>query len=379
MQGMDAHLALQHQSKIKMANDKRVVVLLNLVLLLFLVGCKKQISTTEQGVIKKTRQITLNDSVDQVANIMEGLQSVENKGLLYGIDFRTQRPFKISVSTGNVEFLSSKGRGPKELSLPAQVTIKNDSVFYVYDTAQDIYAKFSNDEIIEKYPGLIEQGIWLRNTYGEIWNNQLVTGIVEPGRINSLNFDDARALSIYDIKSGTTRLTAKLSPSIDKLDNAYKYPVIKLDKEAEVIYFVFSADYSVMKYDLNNDSTSVFSSYSPSNIRIRSKAVSYNETPTPQTAKEFGLDLSLVVGLEIIEDKLVVVWQNGTEKYYEKRGASNELRDYFGVIYDLEGKVQPKEINLPGKLIGSYGNQLLIEESDDLDNYVIGFYNIVED
>lgn len=360
-----------------MKYDNHIMVLLILAMpFLFLIGCSDEPQRIVHGELKKAKHVVINDSLDQIANIMEGLQAVEGKGLLYGIDFRTRRPFKISVKTGDVEFLSSKGRGPKELSLPSQLTLKNEEEFFVYDTSQDKYAHFLNDEIVNKYPGLLEQRIWLRHTYGEYWRDYLITSVVEPEKVNRMDFDEARALSFYNIKEQKAELKAKLSPTIDHLDNAYKFPIIALDNESESVFYVFSTDFTVMKYDLNNDSTSVFSSYKSSQMRSRSLSVNHNQTPSRESAKEFGLDISKLVGLEILDSKLVVVWQNGTEEYYEEPGASNKLREYFGVVYDLNGQKSPIEINLPGKLLGSYNEQLLIEENDDLDAYTIGFYEI---
>ncbi len=354
-----------------------MVVLLSILPFFLFITCSEK-SEIVEGELKKVHEIVINDNNDQVGNIMEGLQAVESKELLYGIDFIARRPFKISVKTGEVQYLSSKGKGPKELSLPSQVTVKNDDEFFIYDTTQDLYAHFINDEIIDKYPGLLEQRIWLRNTYGEFWNNYLITGIVDPEKINSMNFKEARALSFYNLETKTAELKGTLSPTIDKLDNAFKSSVIALDEVSESVFYAFLADYTVMKYDIKDDSTHVFSTYKPSKMRTRTLSVDYNRAPTPESAKAYGLDNSGLIGLEVIEHKLVVIWQNATPEFYEERGASNLLKNYFGVIYDLEENEKPVEITLPGKLLGSYNNRLMVEEDDNLDNYTIGFYEIVE-
>ncbi|MEX1122357.1 MAG: hypothetical protein WED82_09500, partial [Balneolales bacterium] len=158
-----------------------------------------------------------------------------------------------------------------------------------------------------------------------------------------------------------------LSPTLDNLDANEKYPVILLDEGSEVIYYVFETDYSVMKYDMVKDSSYAVSGYKPKNFRTR--------TITSGSPKEMGTESTWINGLGIIENQLIVVWQNPTEKYYDNEGDPNGLITY-GVIYDLPLLDNPREFSLPGTFLGTYKNNLMVEENDDPIEYTIGFYKI---
>ena len=349
-----------------------------LILMLLLVfNCKESKVEITQVQLLKEGEIVLNDNQDRVANIMEGLQVTEN-GHAYGIDFITKLPFILSLKSGDVKFLSSKGRGPKELLQPVQLILKNDKELYVYDSALDKIAHFVNDEIVDKLPGYSRDNIWLRNSYGFYFNNHLITAFIDPTMINTdkLNYEEARSLAFYNLADSTTNKRGRLSPTLDKLDSYGKYPLMAMDDKEEVIYYVFSMDHTVMKYDIKRDSSWVVGTYKPEKIRTRSLKVDYRKAPTLQSAKKYGLDITRLVGIEIIDDELLIVWQNAQPEFYDQRNSSNKLRDYFGILYDLDDFNQVAELSLPGKFLGTYENTIMIEENENLDTYTIGFYKI---
>jgi hypothetical protein len=94
--------------------------------------------------------------------------------------------------------------------------------------------------------------------------------------------------------------------------------------------------------------------------------------PTNNEIIRAGLDQSMLTSLEIIDNKLIAVWQNFTRDYYKDRHPDNI--DYFGVIYDLPAFQNPREFTPPGKVVGVYGNKLMILENDDPLEFTIGFY-----
>ncbi|TVQ13946.1 MAG: hypothetical protein EA364_05260 [Balneolaceae bacterium] len=129
----------------------------------------------------------------------EGIQVIEELDMAFGIDFRIRRPFRFSLLTGNLEFLSNPGRGPGELSIPSQITVKNSREFYVYDTSQDMIAYFVDDQIVGKLPGYTRKNIWLRNPYGQYWKNSLFTPIKDPQRILAMDFDQAKPIARFHL------------------------------------------------------------------------------------------------------------------------------------------------------------------------------------
>lgn len=144
-------------------------------------GCAEEGEVTrEYSEIARTGGIVVNSEADQPQSIWGNLSVVDEAGMAFGIDFRKRLPFKLALETGRFYHLSSPGAGPQELRMPSQISVKNDSIYYVYDTALDAIARFKNDQITEKLPGYLEHNVWVRNPKGFVSGNTLITSIKEP-------------------------------------------------------------------------------------------------------------------------------------------------------------------------------------------------------
>ncbi|MEX0779014.1 MAG: hypothetical protein WD491_08985 [Balneolales bacterium] len=320
--------------------------------------------------------ITINNSIDQAEHVQIGLQVFDDSHIAYGLDLRSHHLFKLSLESESLTFLSSVGRGPQELSFPIQLIMKSDTEFYVYDARQDMFAHFVNDEIIGKIPGYMEHNIWNRNSYGFYWNNHIITAIEDHEELQAMNIDQAKPLAFLNLDDNTLTKHGMMSPTIDKLDSYGKYPYIYFDDVSEIIYYAFRSDYTIMKYDIAKDTTFVASSYKPQKMRQRSIPVDRQSQPTRESARMYGLDTTNINGMAIIEDQLVVVWFNYTDEFYDNNSDYTSL-DVYGVIYDLPNLDNPREFSLPGRFLGIYNNNLLVEENDDPINYTIGFYDVI--
>src|SRR5690554_3090087 len=115
-------------------NHNIILIGLSIVLSLVLSGCNDSPKPLPTMNLERAGGIVINDEEDLLAHISEGLIALPEQEALYGLDFRSKRPFRISVSTGKAQFLSSRGKGPLELMQPVQIIKKNDQEFYVYDS-----------------------------------------------------------------------------------------------------------------------------------------------------------------------------------------------------------------------------------------------------
>lgn len=367
-----------------MNNVKKGVLLILmpfLVSISFLISCSKHTGPENSEILYPVRTggVVIADSTNQLKSVWQSLQVVDTRKKAYGIDFRNRRVFVFCLESGDLAYIGGRGRGPREMLNPVQISVKNEHEIYVYDSSLDLLAHIIDDEISEKIPGFLIHEVWLRHTYGFFWNNHLITSIEDPASIQSMNFDDARPLAMLNLDEMRLSKHGRISPGLARYDTFDKYPLLAMDKNRDTIYYVFHDDYTVMRHSLTDDSSSVASLYKPQKMRIRSMSVDLNnpEIHSREFSNKLQLDRSVVVGLEVIEDNLVVVWQNATEQYLSNRHPDH--LDFFGVMYDLPHLSNPREFSLPGKLLGRYGNSLLIEENDDPVEYTIGFYELLNE
>lgn len=325
--------------------------------------------------IEKVGQTLLNDTIDQVSFVAGQFVVIDEISEVYGIDFKQRRPFRFSLESGDFQFLSSRGRGPAEITLPNQFISKNDSTLLLYDVSQDAIATIKNNVVVNKHPGFLSHNLWLRNAIGFYWEGNVITAVEEPEKVLNNQISDSRPLALLNLERNTLSLRGHVSPTLDGLDNTMKHPMIVLNDVNSSIYYVYYTDYTVMKHDLQGDRTSIFSSYLPENFRIRSERANLNMPQTTESAKTIGLDMTNVVGLDIYDNMLFVAWQNILPEFYE-HGSSDEYIDFFGVFYDLETETIVSEVNLPGRYLGRYKNIMLIQENEDPLHYQIGWYII---
>ncbi len=347
--------------------------------LLIFFGCSDYEQENFQEIeLIRTGGVQVSNKTDQAELIYGSLEVVDESGIAYGIDFRKRLPYKLSLQTGEFQFLSDQGSGPRELRLPSQLTHKNESEFYVYDTSLDVVARFVEDEIVEKVAGFLRHNVWIRNPKGYYWNNHIITSIKEPEKVTALNFENAKPLAFLNLSDSTITKHGIFSTTVDDLDQFNKYPMIALYGEEEAVYYVFYSDYSIMKYDIAQDTTTTASYYKSSKMREKTVPVDPDNPDIYGMAKVYGLDISQVVDLVIMNQELIAVWYNATDQYYDNRNFSSDDLDFFGVVYDLPDLSNPREFTLPGKFLGTWGNRLLIEENDDVMEYTIGFYEFSE-
>lgn len=343
--------------------------------LFFFIQCKQTNTpkSTPIGELVRVGGVVINDNIDQIEFIMEGIQVNDETRQAYGIDFKAQRAYTFSLVTGDLRYLGGIGRGPNELSLPGQVSLSDDGTVYIYDISQDVIAIFERDSIVRKVTGYLAHEIWLRNPSGAYWNRHLVTAMEEPEYIVSNNLPASKPLGFLNLDNQTLSKRGRVSPTLDQLDNVMKHPVITIDSRHGHIYYVYLTDHTVMRYDIANDTTIVFASQKHANMRQRTIKTSLTAPQTRATAKVIGLDFSKVVGLDVMDQKLVVVWQNLTEAFYETASSDKHI-DFFGIQYDLSDPIRFVEFTLPGRYLGKYGNALMILENVDPLAYSIGFY-----
>jgi len=344
---------------------------------LLLISCRGEEFEQEIDIIEIIRVggITVNTDGDQLSEIMGDLVVSDSLAMAYGVDMRIMKAYQLSLETGEVFYLAPKGRGPEELNMPAQITKKEENHLLIFDTGLDVVAEFNIGSILKKYPGVSEHNIWLRNFKGFYNDGFIITGIVEPDKVRVMDFENASPIAFLDYKNGKMLKKGEFSPTIDNLDSDNKYPIVYFDEGKKSIFYVFRTDYSVLKYNLDSDTTKVLSSYSPTKFRTRRLAVQGSTEGNISAAMALGVDVSLVMGIDRIRDNLIVVWKNFNQGFYENMGdysAGNV--DYFGVMYDLPDLDNPREFTLPGRFFGTYKNKLLIDEEYGSMDLKIGFY-----
>jgi len=328
--------------------------------------------------LNRTGGVQITDEIDQPELIMEGLQVIDDAGIAYGIDFKRRLPYKLALKNGAFRFLASPGAGPKELSQPSLISVKKVNELYVFDTALDQIVHIIDTDVVEKIGGYARHGVWLRHMYGLYWNGHLITSIKEPEKINSLDFENSRPIAILNLSDNTLVKHGTFSPTLDIIDTLQKYPVLTIDKNSATVYYIFRSDYTVMKLDLKSGYSSIASSYKPRPMRVRTIPFDHNNAYhySIQFSKELNEDRTQLAGIDILDDRLVVIHQNTHADFFENRDV--KFIDYFGVVYDLPDLANPREFTLPGKFLGTWGSRLLIEENDDIMEYTIGFYEFAE-
>ena len=343
-------------------------------------ACAKQDNTKSVTVVQleKASELDINNTNYALGEFLgENIVDEEN-GYLYGVDLRARTAYRISLETGAATSLAPEGRGPHELSMPVQIA-KGDNRIKIYDNSQNVIALHDGKSIIEKYPAYGEHPVWVRGYAGYIWRENLITSIVEPGTVRELNFEEAAPVGIFDYQKNEIETVAHFSPTVDELDAEFKYPVIWLDPEEDVVWYMLRTDHTLMKYELESGETDVIAGHKPSKYRVRSKEVSPGGSSSITAAMELGTNMSQVIGINRVENRIIVVWQNLNDGYYENQGDDSPGSvDYFGVGYDFSDPGQVFEFDIPGRFLGVYRDQLLIEENMGAAELVIGFYEFEE-
>lgn len=327
----------------------------------------------------KVDEVIVQNEPDQPEVIMEGLQ-VTDSGIAYGIDFRRGLPFRLSLVDGSFKHLGESGRGPEELTQPNQVYLVSEERQYINDQALDMITEIYEGDVSRKKEGFLAQDIWIRNTYGIYSNGKLISAVKDHQHVNELNFKDANAIFVLDLESKTGEMLGKFSTTLDELDSHKKYPFIAADDSGDYLYYIFNTDYSVFRLNLKSGEIEATSRFRPENHRERS--IEFDHTNnyhfTANFSREFNMDLTNVSGIGMLDNQLVVVWYNANQNFYENPFYEAENFDYFGVVYDLPDLTNPREFTLPGKLLGTWKNRMLIQENDDVMEYTIGFYEFEE-
>jgi len=343
-------------------------------------ACAKQDNTKSGTVIQleKASELDINNTNYALGEFLgENIVDEEN-GYLYGVDLRARTAYRISLETGAATSLAPEGRGPHELSMPVQIA-KGDNRIKIYDNSQNVIALHDGKSIIEKFPAYGEHQVWVRGFAGYVWNEKLITSIEDPGAVRELNFGEARPIGIFNYQENELEKAARFSPTVDKLDTEYKYPVIWLDSDENVILYMLRTDHTLMRYDLITGETEAVAGHKHSKYRVRSKAVSQGGSSSITAAMELGTNMSQVIGINRVENRIIVVWQNLNDGYYENQGDDSPGSvDYFGVGYDFSDPGQVFEFDIPGRFLGVYRDQLLIEENMGAAELVIGFYEFEE-
>lgn len=350
--------------------------------LLFFITCSKNSPSETLNSIKleKSGELVLKNSPDLLAELWPVVQVTDSDSdVAYGIDPRIGMVYKLFLIDGHSEYLFKEGSGPEEVIQPIQLTVKDQDEIAVYDNSLNVIAIHKHGEPAEKYPGFSEHGVWVRGRAGYFWNERIVTSIVEPEFVRSMDFENARPLALFDYKNDELVKVGRFSPTVDELDSDGKYPLIYLDKSDEIMYYLFLHDHTIMAYDLNSGDSVSLSNYLPGPFRIRTKSVEYSQPGNINSARELGLDRSVAIGLTKIDNQLIAVWQNFKDSYYDNLGNySKDHVDYFGVVYNLPDLSNPREFKLEGRYLGTHKNRLMVDISKDLGKITIGFYDFVD-
>jgi len=359
---------------------KRVIsiILFIVVYTLTVQGCTKKGNEGNSSYVQLTKvsELDVNITDNTFGEFLGEIVVDEERGYFYGVDLRARTAYRISVETGKATSLAPEGRGPRELSMPVQIAIGENRII-IYDNSQNVIALHDDKSIIEKFPAYGEHSVWVRGYAGYVWREKLITSIVDPETVRELNFEEAAPIGIFDYQNNEIETVAHFSPTVDELDAEFKYPVIWLDSEEDIVWYMLRADHTLMKYDLDTGETDAIADHKHSKYRVRSKEVNPGGSSSISAAMELGTSMSQVIGINRVENRIIVIWQNFNEGYYEGRGDDSPGNaDYFGVGYDLTDPDRVIEFDLPGRFLGVYSDQLMIEENMNNSELVIGFYEL---
>jgi hypothetical protein len=363
--------------------SKKGVLISVLPLCLLIISCSQPATDSQQEKttidVERTGGVTVDPSGDQLAEFFEGMAVSDSLEMAYGVDLRIGRAYQISLETGEATYLAPEGKGPEELSNPVMLTKKDESEFLIYDVSLDQVAEYREGRIVNKYPGFASYNVWIRNFNGFYHDGYIITGIVDPEKVKSMDFETAKPLAFLDYKAENLEKRGEFSPTLDNLDSDSKYPVVYYDKEYNTVFYVFINDYTVMAYDINKNEVAALAGYKHKMYRTKTISVQGSTAGDVNAAMELGLNISTASEIDRIGDQLVVVWKNLNEGYYTNMGdLSSGSVDYFGVLYDLPDLTNPREFTLPGKFHGVYKNKLIITDNYGAEELQLSFYEFVQ-
>jgi hypothetical protein len=298
----------------------------------------------------------------------------EEEGMAYGIDLRSRTAYRFSLTTGEVEILAPQGRGPGELSMPAQIINDLDGGIMIYDNPQDHIVAFDSGTIVFESAAYASHDVSARGYAAYAWEGSIISAIKDP-EVYAGNYDEVQPLAIFDYRKGELEKAGRFSSTADRLDSDSKYPILFVDQDNGKVLYLMRTDYTLLSYDMNSGLTTEVAGYKPPTFRDRTVEAEPGRAGSIAAAMALGTNRSYAIGLYRIDDRVMIVWQNFNEGFYENLGDySAGSVDYFGVLYDLPGYDNPVEFRLPGRLLGVFRDQLLIEEDYGAPELKIGFY-----
>ncbi len=343
-------------------------------------ACAKEDKAKSGTIVQlgKASELDINVTDNALGEFLGEIVVDEENGYLYGVDLRARTAYRIALETGEATSLAPEGRGPHELSMPVQIAIGENGI-KIYDNSQNVIALHDGEAVVGKFPAYGEHGIWPRGYAAYEWQGELITAIEDHEHVRAMEFDEASPLAFLNYRDGELWKAGRFPSTIDEIDTENKYSLIYLDEEEGKVYYMLRTDYTLMKYDLYSEETNEVAGYRHEKYRERKQSRQSGQNGSVQAAMALGTSMSQVIGINRIGDKIIVVWQNYNEGFYENQGDDSPGNvDYFGVGYDLSEPGDVVEFELPGRFLGVYDNQLMIEENMGAAELVIGFYDFEE-
>jgi|GEM_PF-6525970 len=208
--------------------------LISLILILFLISCGQ----TEEGgadefrtEVERVGELRLMNTSDGIWSMVRGTVSDEENEKIFGIDYRSRRLYLIDVATETISFISDVGSGPGEFDRPNQIALGKNGLI-VNDLTSDRISMLDREgELISDIEGTLSHGVWIRGTYSIYHAGTLISSMKDPQHVQLLDFEAARAISLFDLDSGDLTKAGKFPENIDRLDAFQKFPLIAIDEK----------------------------------------------------------------------------------------------------------------------------------------------------
>lgn len=353
-----------------------------LLLIIILIGCTDKsepqleshakVYTTKDTRLSKVRDFVLKVADSEIGRIEPPILISEDEGKLFYYDLGLSQII-VSDTLGNIiSKFGRKGRGPKEFLHITSYGIDKDTI-YVYDGNLGKFKKFTlNGELLDIFDGPIKDNLWFRSNRIYVDENKLFFGIQEAKYSSASNHWKSRTVAEYTKDGKFISLFGDYDPDLEGSSRLYKYANMVYDNADNFMYTVHRTSKDIQKYNLNTkEIISRFSNPQSTNFLVADRAP--DEYDSRVDRNRLNLSQSFVGDPFVSEDYFVFYFFNFTEEYWETRDQST--KHHFLQFFDKQDNFL-FELEVPYYPLGMAGNNLLLVENDNPDNFRIGVYNI---
>lgn len=341
-----------------------------LIISVLFISCSNDSSVTRTATLNKVRGITIDESDDRYIGSFRSIGIKKDPWRLIIPDDKLHQVSTLDSTGKIISVFGEHGRGPGQFERPMHVVPVGDSIYIKESNRYSLFDTNGNFiEHIHLPEGIHTTGRWALSYH----DNHFYTTALNYNNIRGRHPSSNNNSIIKLNKDFTKDTTFGSYPDIYDKGVYPLWPDVAISDNG-ILAVSFASVQNLYLYNLRVSP--------PKFIReIKGNHPRYKQIEEEMTAdtpiskrKKIALKYSSTLSVNSLRDSLFILnFGNLNKGYYDNGG--QEYTDHFGIIMNAYGDTS-HIVDLPGKVLGSTGDDLYIYESEKPDDRKIGVYNL---